>query len=146
LELWLADAALFLRRDRAELLVVLPWQTWARLVPGMVRPGRIATAANKKIAYWRNRPPTYPVSAANWASAAFQRGQDANALDALIAAHQATHGYFADIAAVAQALKAVLDVAGAWPGAVQREDRGQARPHLRGRSDLCRQLARRGRL
>jgi hypothetical protein len=47
LELWLADAdALFLRRDRAELLVVLPWQTWARLVPGMVRPGRIATAAN----------------------------------------------------------------------------------------------------
>jgi hypothetical protein len=41
LERWLGDAdALFLRRDRADPLVVLPWQTWARLVPGMADPGR----------------------------------------------------------------------------------------------------------
>jgi len=34
----LGDAdALFLRRDRADPLVVLPWATWARLVPGMAR-------------------------------------------------------------------------------------------------------------
>jgi hypothetical protein len=40
LERWLGDAdALFLRRDRADPLVVLPWQTWARLVPGMARAG-----------------------------------------------------------------------------------------------------------
>jgi hypothetical protein len=40
LERWLGDAdALFLRRDRAEPLVVLPWATWTRLVPGMPRPG-----------------------------------------------------------------------------------------------------------
>jgi hypothetical protein len=33
LERWLGDAdALFLRRDRAESLVVLPWSTWARLL------------------------------------------------------------------------------------------------------------------
>lgn len=33
LEGWLGDAdVLFLRRDRAEPLVVLPWQTWARLI------------------------------------------------------------------------------------------------------------------
>jgi hypothetical protein len=39
---WLADAdALLLRRDdRVDPLVVLPWQTWAWLVPGMARPGR----------------------------------------------------------------------------------------------------------
>jgi hypothetical protein len=41
LERWLGDAdALFLRRDRADPLMVLPLQTWARLVPGMARPGR----------------------------------------------------------------------------------------------------------
>jgi Holliday junction resolvase len=41
LERWLGDAdALFLRRDRADPLVVLPWQTWARLVPGMARYDR----------------------------------------------------------------------------------------------------------
>lgn len=33
IEAWLADHdALFLRRDRAEPLVVLPWKTWQRLV------------------------------------------------------------------------------------------------------------------
>jgi len=33
LERWLADhAALFLRRDHADPLVVLPWSTWARLL------------------------------------------------------------------------------------------------------------------
>jgi hypothetical protein len=33
LERWLGDAdALFLRRDRAEPLVVLPWRVWARMV------------------------------------------------------------------------------------------------------------------
>jgi Holliday junction resolvase len=33
LERWLSDAdALFLRRDRAEPLIVLPWRTWRRLV------------------------------------------------------------------------------------------------------------------
>jgi hypothetical protein len=33
LERWLGDAdALFLRRDRAEPLVVLPWRIWARMV------------------------------------------------------------------------------------------------------------------
>jgi Holliday junction resolvase len=43
LERWLGDAdALFLRRDRADPLVVLPWQTWARLVPGMARYDRAA--------------------------------------------------------------------------------------------------------
>jgi Holliday junction resolvase len=47
LERWLGDAdALFLRRDRADPLVVLPWQTWARLVPGMARAGRNGAAAN----------------------------------------------------------------------------------------------------
>jgi hypothetical protein len=41
LERWLADAdVLFLRRDRGEPLVVLPWATWARLVPGMARAVR----------------------------------------------------------------------------------------------------------
>jgi hypothetical protein len=34
LERWLGDAdMLFLRRDRAEPLVVLPWRVWARLLP-----------------------------------------------------------------------------------------------------------------
>ena len=33
IEKWLAgNAALFLRRDRQSPLVVLPWETWARLV------------------------------------------------------------------------------------------------------------------
>ncbi|MBM3560734.1 MAG: hypothetical protein FJX53_12850 [Alphaproteobacteria bacterium] len=33
LEKWLSDAdALFLRRDRAEPMIVLPWSTWARLL------------------------------------------------------------------------------------------------------------------
>jgi hypothetical protein len=33
LERWLGAAdALFLRRDRAEPLVVLPWRVWARMV------------------------------------------------------------------------------------------------------------------
>jgi hypothetical protein len=33
LERWLGDAdALFLRRDRAEPVVVLPWRIWARMV------------------------------------------------------------------------------------------------------------------
>lgn len=33
LETWLGENdALFLRRDRAEPMVVLPWRTWARLV------------------------------------------------------------------------------------------------------------------
>jgi Holliday junction resolvase len=33
LDRWLGDAdALFLRRDRAQPLVVLPWHTWARLL------------------------------------------------------------------------------------------------------------------
>ncbi len=33
LERWLGDNdALFLRRDRAEPMVVLPWRTWARIV------------------------------------------------------------------------------------------------------------------
>jgi hypothetical protein len=36
LERWLGDAdVLFLRRDRAEAMAVLPWSTWTRLVPGM---------------------------------------------------------------------------------------------------------------
>jgi hypothetical protein len=39
----------------------------------------------------------------------------------VIDAHEATHGDFADTAAIAQALKAVLDVAAARLGAVQRE-------------------------
>jgi hypothetical protein len=43
------------------------------------------------------------------------------ALDELIDAHQATHGDFADSAAIAQALKTVLAVAPARLGAVQRE-------------------------
>jgi hypothetical protein len=41
LERWLGDAdALFLPRDRADPLVVPPWQTRARLVPGMARYDR----------------------------------------------------------------------------------------------------------
>jgi Holliday junction resolvase len=48
LERWLGDAdALFLRRDRAAPLVVLPWATWVRLVPSM--SGRTAAAANAEI-------------------------------------------------------------------------------------------------
>jgi hypothetical protein len=39
--------------------------------------------------------------------------EPAAALDALIAAHQATHGDFVDTAAIAQALKAVFAAAGA---------------------------------
>jgi hypothetical protein len=61
LERWLSDAdALFLRRDRADPLVVLPWQTWARLVPGMADPGRrrIAAAAGAE-----GRPIAQPVAA-----------------------------------------------------------------------------------
>jgi hypothetical protein len=47
LERWLGDAdALFLRRDRADPLVVLPWSTWVRLVPEQQPPRRIAAAAN----------------------------------------------------------------------------------------------------
>jgi hypothetical protein len=35
---WLGDNdILFLRRDRAEPLVVLPWSIWARLLPGLRR-------------------------------------------------------------------------------------------------------------
>jgi hypothetical protein len=49
--------ALFLRRDRPDPVVVLPWQTWAGLVPCVVLPGRSGNAANAKIAYWRKRPP-----------------------------------------------------------------------------------------
>jgi len=42
IERWLGEFdALFLRRDRADPLVVLPWSTWARLVPGMARHGRV---------------------------------------------------------------------------------------------------------
>jgi hypothetical protein len=41
LERWLGDAdAQFLRRDRPDPLVVLPWSIWAQQVPGMVRPSR----------------------------------------------------------------------------------------------------------
>jgi hypothetical protein len=66
------------------------------------------------------------------------------ALDELIDADQATHGDFADSAAIGQALKTVLAVAPARLGAVQREAwiRSQSRS-LRRRSDLCRALARR---
>jgi hypothetical protein len=47
---------------------------------------------------------------------------EANALDALIAAHQGTHGDFADTAAIAQSLKAVFAAGGADRfGPVQRE-------------------------
>jgi len=38
IEKWLADnAALFLRRDRQSPLVVLPWETWARLLKGAAK-------------------------------------------------------------------------------------------------------------
>src|SRR3954471_3629686 len=37
LERWLGEnCALFLKRDRAEPLVVLPWRTWERLLKGLV--------------------------------------------------------------------------------------------------------------
>jgi hypothetical protein len=49
LERWLGDTdAVFLRRDRADPLVVLPWQTWARLVPGMDHPGRRKTGPKRQ--------------------------------------------------------------------------------------------------
>jgi Holliday junction resolvase len=36
LERWLSDAdALFLRRDRSDPLIVLPWQTWLRLISAL---------------------------------------------------------------------------------------------------------------
>ena len=63
--------------------------------------------------------------AANGASASPANAAEAIALDELIAAHQATHGDFADTAAIARALKAVLDVAAARLGAVHREALGQ---------------------
>ena len=38
IETWLADsAALFLRRDRQSPLVVLPWETWERLLKGAAK-------------------------------------------------------------------------------------------------------------
>lgn len=42
-------------------------------------------------------------------------------IDALIAAHQATHGDFAETAAIAQSLKAIFDKAAVRFGPVQRE-------------------------
>ena len=39
IEKWLADnAALFLRRDRQSPLVILPWETWERLLKGNPSP------------------------------------------------------------------------------------------------------------
>ena len=58
---------------------------------------------------------------ANGAPAGATSGQQAIAHDALINARQATHGDFADTAAIAPALKSVLDVATARLGAVLRE-------------------------
>jgi Holliday junction resolvase len=38
LDRWLGDNdILFLRRDRAEPVVVLPWRVWSRLLPGLRR-------------------------------------------------------------------------------------------------------------
>jgi Holliday junction resolvase len=38
IERWLSDAdVMFLRRDRADSLVVLPWSTWVRLLEGQRR-------------------------------------------------------------------------------------------------------------
>ena len=90
-------------------------------MPGMPRPGSAdaRTAAMSPFA----APPGTP--AANGASASPANAAEAIALDELIAAHQATHGDFADTAAIARALKAVLDVAAARLGAVQREALGQ---------------------
>lgn len=107
LERWLGDAdVLFLRRDRAEPLVVLPWSTWARLLPGMAREG-----AN-----------TDRLSAESDGAPAGSAGDPvAIALDELIDAHEATHGAFTNTAAIAQALKAVVDVAAAGLGPMQRE-------------------------
>jgi hypothetical protein len=118
LERWLGDFdALFLRRDRADPLVVLPWQTWARLVPGMARQGGASGRQAQEAAAVAPLD-TLPADGAPAAAAGDCVG---NALDELIAAHQATHGDFADTAAVAQALKSVLDVAAASLGPVQRE-------------------------
>jgi hypothetical protein len=104
LERWLGDAdALFLRRDRAPPLVVLPWQTWARLVPGMAR-GR--NGENRLLAQSAADAPD--IGAGNGAPAATAGDPVATALDQLIEAHQPTHGDFADTAALAQRLKAVL--------------------------------------
>jgi hypothetical protein len=99
-------------------------RTAADLSPAAAAAPRVAirepTAANAE-----NRlqsPAEGPdIAPGNGAPAAFAEGQDAIALDALIEAHQATHGDFADTAAIAQALKSVLDVAAARLGAVQRE-------------------------
>jgi hypothetical protein len=60
-------------------------------------------------------------AAANCAPAGAAGDPVAAALDELVDAHQATHGDFADTAQIAQALKAVLDVAAARLGPVQRE-------------------------
>jgi hypothetical protein len=65
----------------------------------------------EKIAYWRTRPPKHPASRRQTAHDGRHKRPEAIALDALIDAHQATHGDFADTAAIAPALKSVLDVA-----------------------------------
>lgn len=93
------------------------------------------------VALCRTTPGT---PAANGASASPANAAEAIALDELIAAHQATHGDFADTAAIARALKAVLDVAAARLGAVQREALGQIAVKLAPRfGRVC--LARRAR-
>jgi hypothetical protein len=99
---WLSDAdALFLRRDRADPLVVLPWSTWARLVPGMA-PGRrrIATAARAEGRPIAQSPAEAPdIGTGNGAPAGAASDAVRLALDELIAAHEPTHGDFADTAA-----------------------------------------------
>jgi hypothetical protein len=118
LERWLGDSdALFLRRDRADPLVVLPWSTWVRLVPGMARQGG-ACGRQAQEAATAAPLDTLP---ADGAPAAGAGDAEAIELDELIDAHQATHGDFADTAQIAQALKAVLDIAAARLGPVQRE-------------------------
>jgi Holliday junction resolvase len=118
LERWLGDAdALFLRRDRADPLVVLPWQTWFRLVPSMASGRTVAQSVAE--AYQRPGP-------ASCASTAATGDCEATTLDELIAAPQATHGDFADTASIAQALKAVFATAGADRfGPAQRESLDQ---------------------
>jgi hypothetical protein len=114
LERWLGQAdALFLRRDQADPLVVLPWQTWALLVPGMHRPGS-ATAANaENCLLAQSGPDAAEAGPGNSAPASAVGDPGAIALDELIAARQPTHGDFAETAAIAQALKAVFAAAGA---------------------------------
>ncbi len=65
--------------------------------------------------------PVSDIAPADGAPAGSADDPVAIALDELIDAHQATHGDFADTAAIAQALKSVLDVAAAGLGVVQRE-------------------------